>query len=71
MAVIIIRIQVIELRRFGDTVCNSTRFRAFDGVNQDPCLAAHSKWADKEAELSIRTFPSVRKTLSCASWFRL
>ena len=36
MAVIIIRIQVIELRRLGDTVCNSTRFCAFDGVDQDP-----------------------------------
>lgn len=43
---VIIRIQVIELRRLGDTVCNSTRFCAFDGVDQDPCLAAHSKWAD-------------------------
>jgi len=43
---VIIRIQVIELRRLGDTVCNSTRFRAFDGIDQDPYLAAHCKWPD-------------------------
>lgn len=57
MAVIIIRIQVIELRRFGNTVCNSTRFCAFDGIDQDSGLAAYCKGADT----SLRRFVISRK----------
>ena len=43
---VIIRIQVIELCRLDDTVCDSTCFCAFDGIDQALCLATNSEEID-------------------------
>ena len=40
---VIIRTQVIELRRLGDTECNSIWFSTFNKIDQDPGLTAYCK----------------------------